>query len=131
MWETLAKSNKHIGRFHRRDDRPFVQITKRGILFNRMFMDTFEFRNKQCIVVLFDSVNDRLGFRVAKTSADQDAGYKLTELGTSGKTSIIVCDSVIKKLGPKYLDKYFMASLPTGSTIITIKLLEPHICEVK
>ena len=127
MWEVQAKKDSKLGRFHRRHDKPFVNITRRGIIFNKEFLKKFDLKRGDCVIIMWDKVSNRVGFRAAKTATEQDIGYKLSALGKSAHCSALICDKFTGKLPADCLDKFYLASLPAGGTIITVNLYEVHV----
>jgi len=103
-------------------DEPCVTFEHTGMFFNAKFGETFDFKHKSALLVLFDQKANLVGFRTPRNATEQDAAYKVSKFG---KTFFVACSKFTKKLLPEQLEQFFGATLSQVSGIVTVDLSKP------
>lgn len=119
-----VQTKRHfVSRFDGHGEEPCVFIDQMVITFNRCFCQTFGFKPKTGILVLYDKKAKLVGFRCAINASEQDAACKFVAQGNGG---VLNCSRFTqRKIDQQYVGLLYKASLDSVSHIITINLEEP------
>jgi hypothetical protein len=121
-FEIEPKYKMQQSRFLGHQNEPKVLFDKRGVLMNGKMLESFGFKPKTGILILFDKKAQLVGFRPAMNAAESDAAYKLRLIGKNG---FLACGKfTLRKLHPTYFNKIYKATLDAETGIVRVDLTQ-------